>query len=703
MGKKPVVVQDGKKKKKSGCGTVCLVVLIVIVAILGIGTGVGYVVGNKYTKEYLDMPLSECLGVVGSLYWASDKKMVDNGFDDTDYDKFETEFKHQLFLKDEVELDLTEAAKLLMGGDENEQTPNAVALYRAEADGAEGNAPTDPDTGDSTGAGADPDNTGSGDTTGDTETAGDDKLMEFLKQYITRENIDRDRLAAYNKDNHDDYLFRLQDRQVAAFVDRLLGIALKDNESVKNILEQTGMTEASQAVALRQIKFERVSGTYVNKTTNETKPGEVSMAKVTVQIKLTDVTKAALYTHIPNTFGAWWAQFAARTLLPNNVYVTLGVGLDPTVDVDVELSINRLAGKKMESAYKLIEGIMNIDKKIDPSTDQTTPDNTTDETPTGIKDKLNKSINESLKPMLETLSTVVDFNNIENGAIKIDAYDMVADMIAGDNNDLSGQEVLGTLSNIATSEPVTVDAERDYKNQYTNAQGDVIRVPEGEQVPDGYTKVDYGKNMIDDLSNNEVLKPKEDGTAYTLTEVVNALVNGDETVINKPAAGEDKAKLTLTDNLIATILQEAIDSNINSGDSSMKDIDVGVKQAVITEKEVDGVTHQYVDVCVALNPETILGNMGDAGSMVEAFLPEEMNLTVTLDLTVDMEAENRDGATLRYNSLSVEETEEMLAVFAKMGAEDFNADTLTSEVADAMSDLIDKMSQQVQLELVASK
>ena len=94
MAKKAIIVEEDEdgvvrpEKKRSKCCTCCIVFLIVVLVILGAAFGVGWYFGDKYSMEYLDMPLSDTMSVLGGLYWTDDADVVTKPYGGDDLDKF---------------------------------------------------------------------------------------------------------------------------------------------------------------------------------------------------------------------------------------------------------------------------------------------------------------------------------------------------------------------------------------------------------------------------------------------------------------------------------------------------------------------------------------------------------------------------------------------------------------------------------------
>ena len=108
MAKKVVVPDDGPKvkKKRSKCCTCCLAALIVCLLLFAVLACAGWALGDKFTKQYLDMSMRDAMGVMTGLYGANDKKVVKYGFDEEeDLDGFYDELKENIFLRTDNDID----------------------------------------------------------------------------------------------------------------------------------------------------------------------------------------------------------------------------------------------------------------------------------------------------------------------------------------------------------------------------------------------------------------------------------------------------------------------------------------------------------------------------------------------------------------------------------------------------------------------
>lgn len=688
---KPVVVNEAppKQKKKSCCCSCLLAVLAFSLVVLVAGTAVGCFFLNKYTKEKFDMSLGQCLSIVNGLYWASDSKMVDYGYTDADQDAFEQEIKHQLFLKDDAPLDLEAAVKMLLEKDSSVQPEMGTvqnALLRAVS-------------GETAGEGAAEGDVSQG-------TSASDKLLNFVAALFTRENMDYERLSAYETEQHDQYMFRLNDKQLAAFIDKLLGSVTADMPEVANALSQVGAERLSDAVALRQIKFVKENRTVLgeNGAAGETK--EVVMARVTVQVKLADVVKSAMHQYIDNDFLAGLAAFGLKTVLPNNLYATVGIGL--TDNVGVDLSLNRITGEKVENAYKLIRGITGL-----------TGD------PLDVPAQLNKIASESIAPAVKTINDVADFSKVENGTLSFDTYGALANMAVEGNAEaedpLTGQDVLFTFSRLVTSAPKTITPEHDYKNWYVYTagaqEGTKVYVVDPTRVTDEMARVDYQQSFMHELRDKYCINlTKPDGAEYTFAEIISAFGAGgggdaqslldliDLSRFGAATAGktEEDLKVTLTDKMLSAILAENLSSL--AGDAMGADVSLQVEQVALLTRMIDGVARDLIDIGVQVDLTGILGDMGGMSALVQAFLPQKIVVSVQVDVTAGLpEGVVRAAPALCYNSMSPEDTASMLAVIDKLGIEGFNTADLTKMVADSVNQVLDSMQQHLVLDFAPSK
>lgn len=664
MGKKPVVVSD-RPKKKSACCTCLLTVWVVMLVLLAGGTAVGCFFLHRFTKEHYDMGLGECLGVVNGLYWASDKKIVDYGYTDADAAAFDAEIKHQLFLKDDAELDLTQAVKILLQKDEGEKDETLYNALRRATSGAE-----------------------------DTESGQENnKLLDFVASLMTRENVDYARLSAYQKDKHDEYLFSLNDKQLAAFVNRVLAAATDEIPEVAETLEKVGMQNLSDAVAVRQIRFAKRDRAVLDENGLRGETKTVTMADITVQIKLSDIAKSAMRKYIPNSFLAGLAHFGLKTLLPNNLYITASIGL--TDNVGIELSLNRITGEKVAGTYKLIKGITGED----------------------VEAKLNQMATESIAPSVEKVDEIADFSKVEDGTLKFDTYGVLANMASKDEageNKLTGQDVLFAFSRLVTAEAEAVTPEHDYRHWYVFNDGDKsgqkVYVADPADVTDQMKKVDYQQAFIDELKNKYCLKTtKPDGGEYTFAEIVAAFGGEgaltdmlDLSHLGETSAGktEDELRITLTDKMLAAIVAETLKAD----SAAFGDVKFDVEQVALLKRVIDETTHDFVDLRAAVDFTAMLGDMGGMSTLLNAFLPEKIVIGVQVDVTTGLpDGVVRIAPTLTYNNMSAAETAELLAVFDKLGIEGFNTQDLTAMIADSVNGMLDSMRDYLVLTFEPSK
>lgn len=686
MGKKPVVVNEQPPKKKRSCCCTCMLTVFIVALVLIVGgTAVGCIFLDKYTKKNFDMGLGECLGVLNGLYWASDKNMVDYGYTEADAAAFDTEIKHQLFLKEDADLDLTAAVKLFMeSADAGNTATDAVQakLMRAlAADGATG-------------------------AEGGTTETGTDKLLNFIVGLFSRDSMDYGRLSAYDKANHSDYNFRLNDKQLAAFVNEVF-TAVEGDIPALEPLKQMGVEKLSDALALRQIKFVKENRAVYADGTWSDETRDVTMAKVTLQIKVSEILKSASKEYIPNGFAAGLASWALKTVLPNNLYVTAGIGL--TDNVGVDLAVNRInTPEKTESTYKLIRGITRLTgSELD------------------VPQKMTELVSKSVEPTLKSIDDVADFSKVENGTLAFDTYGALANMAVAGNaeaeNKLTGEDILYTFSRLVTSDPKIVAPEHDYKNWYLytggSETGKKVYAVDPAVLTDPHKKVDYQQEFMNELKNKYMLKTtKPDGSEYTFSEIIAAFGMGGEAsgdildLIDMSRFGEATAgkteedlRIALNDKMLGAIVEENLES-LGADALGLAGLKLEVEQTALLSRERDAVRHDFIDISVSLDLSDLFESMGGIGKFVYAFLPEKVVVSIQVDITVGLpDGVSRTAPAISYNSMSPEETAEMLSVLDKFGVEGFNTADISGMIAKPVNQIIDTMSEHLVISVVPSR
>ena len=350
---KKVAVPDGDgqiekenlKKKRNRCCTCCLAFLIVIVVIFGAAFGVGWYFGDKFTKENFGMSLGDSLGVINDLYWTDDKDVVKNSFKPEDVDGFYSQIKRNILLKDDAEVDFD--AALLQALDKYLETVGGTeSAARNSGAEPEGDAPD----------GENPDGDQNGD---DKQSSVMDLLVDMIANVLDRDNIDLDRLNAYDATDPttDEYIFKLNDKQLAAFINSIMKAMLKNADKISALGETPQMINLASVVSLKQVRF--VASTV--KAEDGTQTVAATSADVTVWLGFQRAAGQAV-TYFMKNSGVGWASGLARWLgevfLPENLYVTMSVPL--LGDGTTKLVINDMNASEHARASKLINGILKM-------------------------------------------------------------------------------------------------------------------------------------------------------------------------------------------------------------------------------------------------------------------------------------------------------------------------------------------------------
>ncbi len=688
MGEKRVVVEKRnksggvkkeKKKKRSCCLTCFLVFLIATVVILAAGVGVGCYFGNVYTTQNLDMTIGECFGVVSGLYSPDEKKIVTNPYGQDDLDGFYNELKHAVFLKESTEIDLKEILKVAgssLGGKES--------LRLAEnAEGGE--------------------EAGEGD-------GGDNLLTRFLTGLIKRENIDFDRISKYDEAKHDEYMMKLSDKELAAFVNEILNTLLEDEELQKELggkifesldLSEYGIDNVGKYISLRQMNLSREErDVFVTDEAGETskEKKEVTMLSLTVQVKLMDAAKPVLEKYIENKFLASTAHFFVKALLPNNIYVTVGLGLDHETDLDIKL--NRIDDEeKVALTFKLIEGV----------------------TGSSLRDDLRQMLHESVYDgFLSVANDFVDFSAVKDGTLTVDAFEtaIAASHIneeADPENRLTSKDVLVVLRDVLGSDfDAAVSPEHTYKNQYAGEATDVqynaaYGTVYNPAVKDEEKLVDYEKEFLKEISEKYLIDLDPDGKPDSGDEIdfadfmamfgigssdksleLTELINGNK-MNDLLDRDPSEIRVKINDRMMGAIVSSLLD-NILGGEFSTYDVDV--EQIIISTKTASEGERKFMEIGISAGLGSFTDSFEQAmlSAMLNEFLPERIMLSVKLDITREEMLGGRqlEKTEIRFNELDAAETEKILKVIGKF-AGSLEIDSILSDIEAPLREMLDTM------------
>ncbi len=465
MSKKKVVVSDGKKKKtRHGCCTCLLTVFIVFIVILGAGVGVGWYFGDKYTKQYLDMSLKDCFGVVRDLTHAKEKKIVEKSYAGTSETDFETQLKKQLFLNENADLNKDTLLEQVIGKKESKQ--GEVLTRALKESGAE---PLDGETPDNENTGSE--NTG-GENGGGSSGGESNAVMNYVASLFTRENMDLVTLSEYDESKHGEYKLNFTDVQLAAFLSSVIneGLnseALTESDALKSISEVIGDKKLSEILFFDQVVF---SGT-----------AEDPHMKMTLSVDVRTVANG----YIANATGMNLG-FLTKMFLPKRIFITADVAM--AGDGKLDLLINEMNADKMDRFYKFVNGLSNIGggEKTD------------------IRETINNSAQKIVGGVAEAVHKYGDVSEISSGKIKIDllqALIEVSKLNEGKEDPdliLTSSDMIYALKYVVTSDFENAIREYTWKDRYYS-NGDhsapaVYKKP--TEVGDRDEKADYEEELL---------------------------------------------------------------------------------------------------------------------------------------------------------------------------------------------------------------
>lgn len=685
MGEKRVVVENRKKsggvkkeknKKKSCCLTCLLVFLIATVVILAAGVGAGCYFGNMYTTQNLDMTIGECFSVVSGLYSPSEKKIVTNPYADEDLDGFYDRLKQAVFLKESTKIELKEI--LRAAGELGEEK----SLRLAE----------------------------NGDSEGE-DSGGDNVLMRFLSGIIKRENIDFDKISEYDEAKHDEYLMKLSDKNLAAFANELLNTMLEDKALQSELggkifesldLSDYGIDNVGKYVVLRQMILNREErDVLIADEDGETfaEKQEVTMLYATVQVKLMDAARPVLGQYIENSFLASVAHFFVKALLPNNIYVTVGIGLDRETELDIKL--NRIDDEeKVALTFKLLDGI----------------------TGQSVRESLKQIMHDSVYDgMISVMNDYVNLSAVSDGTLTIDPFETVISASgindeAMPENRLTSKDVLNVLRDVIGSDfEAAVSPEHTYKNQYFGEASDTqynefYGTVYNPAAKDESKRVDYEKEFLKEISEKYLIDLDPDGVENSGDEIdfgdfmaMFGIGSSDkslelmELIDGKKMDGlldkdPNEIKVKINDRMMGAIVSSLFDNILGGGDFSAYDVDV--EQIILTTKTTSEGVRKFMEIGISAGLASFTDSFEQAmlSAMLNEFLPERIMLSVKLDITRDSELGGREPekTEIRYNELDGAETEKILKVIGKF-AGSLEIDSILSEIEAPLREMLDTM------------
>ncbi len=685
MAKKVIVPENGDGKspvvsKRRHRGLSCLLAfLITVLAICGIVFGIGWYFGDKYSKLYLEMPLSDTLGVMNELYWTKDKDVVKKPFSDDDLDGFYSEIKQNILLRSDAEVDFDAAIERAVS-DIMKKEESAVGEVR---------------------------NFSGGDEDGESESGGEimNILVDMMASAFTRENIDMERLESYSEDA-DNYIFTLRDKELAAFVNNVLRMMLNEID-VSTVAGGFAMPDMdlNAVVKLKQIYFGAQSAT------NELGEREVTAttANITVWIGLEDLASRVAVTAVKDAGMSWLGglvEFGIKTVLPKNVYATVTLPLQG--EAQAQVSLNAMNEGKRDRMYHIINKILAIENS----------------------DGEPKTVQALLAEMADKIAPYMDnitgenglqdaFDAAEQGNIKLDLLDMLAKAANGEDTDdpITKSDFMYLLQAVLTSDPdVRLEQLQPYlyEGWYVDGNGGYAYKPADTT---GYVAVDYKNEFVNQLAEKYSL----DVDGRSLDEVLAMLgvsLDGSEAAPDPMdmldlVDGErfeellgteniNDIKLTVTDRMLAAILNDKLGDMLKNGNSSFANLSIKL-DALSFVGRAENPTHMYALLAVEVNIVDYIASVGD-GNMLMAFatnvLPERLLLGIEVDITRSLDAGDAySPTTLILNDY--ENTGRVLETLGKV-VDGLDLSSMTESIETMLRNMTDTLYEKLDAQLVAS-
>lgn len=677
--KKPV------KKNRGVCCTCCLIVLVFLIVVLAASFGVGWYIGDKMTKQYLDMSLADTFDVMNELYWTKDKHVVTNPYSDEDLNGFYNQIKTNMLLKEGADIDFDaaiEAALRQMNGNDGQDKDGAEAAPKTSADGG-----TDGGEG----------NADSGEESGTASVM--DLFVNMVVDVFTRDNIDVERLKNY-AENNDEYIFVLRDKQLAAFADKLIKALLGSGADVAGLKDVVKNVSLDKAISLKQIRFRAES------ELNEM--GEdiitATVADITVWIGLQDAVGGELGYYLEEG-GFGWASGLARWLgnvfLPKNLYITVSVPLNG--ESDMQVTLNDMNAAKRDRTYKLINGIMALSGGGDHT----------------VQSMLAEAA-DKIAPYMESAAGIIDFSSSAQGAVKLDLIGTMAKM-ASDNlsegEPITKPEFMYMLQALLTSDAqARLDALQPYlyDEWYVDDDGNYVYDPDDKT---GLTHVDYIELLIQEIEEKYAVDLGE-GDERDLSKILAMLgisLDGESgetgskdmfdmidakrfnAAIDKDA---DDVKLRITDRMLAAALSDQLNVILAKDGSDFNGLAVGI-DALTFVRNADHPERTYAMLAAEIGVSGLLDSLGEANvlsKLAANVLPEKLLLSITVDVTLSLPAgEQYHAASFMFNDY--ENTDRVVATLGKL-IPSLDLSAMTGDIEKLLRDMLLQLDQTLGIDLV---
>lgn len=712
-----------KARKKIGCCGCMGIAALVMVLILGAGVGVGWYFADSYLKTNFDLSLSQTIGIIRDLYAADRDAIVTNAPAPEDEQKFYDAVENSLYLKDgTLTPDTFKAITDTLMGSEDSSAARAV---RSEAE-----------SGDPSGALSqllDAENidvarikgkfVGDYDYNGNyTEdfvaTVTDRQLMALVRGLVTDKLGDNEMLASLGFEQLT--LYRTDDNKAALSLvvsidlKSLVSSLMKDtNEQLRDIIAMVVPKELFVTADL--VLDENAEADIV--INNKRGEAQANMYKlIDGALRLTGNNKTARQ-FLDETVDAYAQPIldAANDYLDfdGNVVVEEGKG---SLKLDIFSALAKtafgedksLTGAELASVYT---GVLAAD------TDRMIEDNKEFE----------------YKGWYDTGEQLVWATAPVEGATEVDYGDKFLSEL-GDKY-LIATEFYRNGSDVYTEPAYLYSRNGEDKvlrlgalNVFASAEGepdggealhDTLYLAAGSFNEDGAVQLDNGK--VDAY----VADPGEGSVEMTLLQKTELDVNDvaaimgvgeatenisgveltqlfDPSRLTKKPGGEpaadkseyfvnlDSAALRpeLTDRMMAALINNQLDTLIGGDSQLMNSLELLFTAFSVGAPEQIGeaeVKRSFVTVGFTVNAGELAG---EDASMISGLLGDKLGLTVKFDVSPEIEAENLADPVIRYADFSETRTQNILDVLAKMGVDAFDLQSLKTDFALPIRDLL---------------
>lgn len=676
------IEQNGgvKKKKKRNCCCTCCLVAVIVMLVLFLGAFItGWVLGDKYTKKLFGLSMGDTLGVVNDLYWTDDSDVVTRPYTSKDLNGFYNEIKRNILLKESAEIDFQSALDAAV--DKYLNSDSTAPQLNANGDAADGNT--------------------GGNTYGANKDGNSDIIDIFTNMIVgvlNRENIDIERLNSYPE--KDEYIFNLNDKQLAAFVNSVLQSVLKKAVKLDSLKDVSEMVKLDKVVALKQIRFTAKKG--------EGGASEIkaSSAEITVWIGLQDAANQAIKKFLYDAKQGWASGIVGwlgDVILPENLYLTVSVPLYGEDNL-ASVRINDMNTDERARANKLINGII---KLVNGDKSKTLDD--------VIDDFVGK-----IRPTLEKATEHMDFTTAGKGTIRMDLLETVAQLASenmAEGEKLTKADFLYVLQALLSDKTEQLNSLEPFRYDNWYMVDDVPKyMATGGAIEN---KIDYEQKFIEQIEEKYAI---DFGESKNLNEVLSMLGisldgsgnsgMGSTDLLDKMNGNRFNAllnedisdlKLNITDRMLGAAFSGQM-GKLLAGNGDLQKLNMTLDALTFVKKtDTEKANHLYALLAVEVDVSGLIGaEAGEQNSMVnklvKGLMPESILLTVTVDITRDPSV-TRDKAEFVINSCK--NTDRVLDIMERLVPE-IKLNDVSDKISTQLNDMLDQMDSKINIELAAT-